>query len=211
MRMTILTAIFGLLAAAASRADFVDNFNAEGGGRGQLNYESFANWTVANSGNAGGTVDLIGNGYFDLYPGNGLYVDLLGSSFNGPPGLLTTRQTFAAGSYTLSFDLAGSARNTDNHVQVNLGSFSQTLFMLSGQGYTRYTYAINLTSAARLSFQNVEYGTLGAILDNVSVITVNGSAVPEPASPILVGMGLASIGFLARFRKREATAIVPVA
>ena len=49
---------------------FSDNFNAENGGTGVLNYNSFNNWTVTD-----GTVDLIGNGFFDFYPGNGLYVD----------------------------------------------------------------------------------------------------------------------------------------
>lgn len=40
---------------------------------GALAYCGFQNWKVE------GSVDLLGNGFFDLLPGNGLYVDLVGS------------------------------------------------------------------------------------------------------------------------------------
>src|SRR5579862_1829881 len=59
-----------------------DNFNTENGGVGQLNYTGFDNWNVS------GAVDLIGNGFFDFYPGNGLYVDMNGSP---GPGTMTSR------------------------------------------------------------------------------------------------------------------------
>jgi hypothetical protein len=156
-----------------------DNFNTENGGVGQLNYNNFANWTIANSG-SGGTVDLIGNGFFDFYPGNGLYVDLLGSG-NGTPGLLQSKAfSFVPGvTYTLSFDLAGSARGVDNDVDVTLGSIlNQTLFLPSSQGYTLFTYQFTVSSptSANLDFENVQSGDEGAILDNVNL---SGSSVPD--------------------------------
>ncbi len=52
-----------------------------------LNYAGFANWDVLD-----GFVDLIGNGFFDLLPGNGLYVDLDGST--GDAGKLISKTTF---------------------------------------------------------------------------------------------------------------------
>ena len=59
-----------LVGLAAGRADaaviFSDNFDGENGGVGALNYAGFANFTVSN-----GSVDLIGNGFFDYLPANG--------------------------------------------------------------------------------------------------------------------------------------------
>ncbi len=90
-----------------SRADtilFQDDFNSENGGSGALNYNSFANWDVTD-----GTVDLIGTNFYDFHPGNGLYVDLDGSTSNA--GVLTTKQEFTYQMntwYRLEFDLGRS-------------------------------------------------------------------------------------------------------
>jgi hypothetical protein len=196
-RRLLFAALLVLSTAAGARADLVDTFNSENGGVGQVNYNNFANFFVANTAQ-GGSVDLIGNGLFDFYPGNGLYVDL-GGSTNGPGGLLTTKQTFAAGSYKVSFDLAGSARGVDRHVAVNFGGFSQTFLLPSAQGYTLFTEIINLAAPAQLSFQNIEPGNIGAILDNVSVISI-----PEPHSLAFAGVGaLVAAGYAWR-RKRRA-------
>src|SRR4051812_5214176 len=65
-----------------ARADVIllsDNFDAENSGNPQLNYFTFANFDVT-----AGSVDLIGNGYFDAYSSNGLYLDSAGST--GQPG-----------------------------------------------------------------------------------------------------------------------------
>jgi hypothetical protein len=168
------------MSAGQTRADLVDTFNSENGGVGQLNYFGFTNWYVANAG-AGGSVDLIGNGFFDFYPGNGLYVDLAGST-NGPGGLMTTLQTFGPGTYSISYDLAGSARGIDSTVHVNFGSFSQDYFLPSSQGYTLYGATVTLLAPAQLTIQNLEGGNIGAILDNVNV-----HAVPEPATLNMLG------------------------
>jgi hypothetical protein len=54
---------------------FSDDFNTDSLA---LNQTSFlGGWTVSS-----GTVDLIGTGFFDFYPGNGHYVDLDGSTAN---------------------------------------------------------------------------------------------------------------------------------
>jgi hypothetical protein len=171
-----------------------DSFNSENGGFGALNYDDFANWTVANSASQGGTVDLIGNGFFDFYPGNGLYIDLLGSG-NGVPGLLKSKKTFSFVpnvDYTLSFDLAGSARGIDNHVDVGLGSlFSQTYFLPSSQGYTldTYSFTVSADTTANLTFQNVEPGDEGAILDNVSLSGSPVSTVPDAGNTAILEAG----------------------
>ena len=66
MRALLAAALTAALTGAASAAPlFSDNFNAQNGGVGTLNFSGFTNWTVSN-----GSVDLIGNGFFDFYPGD---------------------------------------------------------------------------------------------------------------------------------------------
>ena len=89
-----------------------------------LDYTTFINWTVSD-----GSVDLIGPGMFDLLPGNGLYVDLAGSSAPNY-GRMTSRipVTLTSGhAYRLTVQLAGNQR-------VDLSPFSALVrvFRLAG-------------------------------------------------------------------------------
>lgn len=177
-------AIIGAAAiSAGAHADIVfqDNFNGENEGSGSLNYSAFLHWSVED-----GTVDLIGNGYFDFYPGNGLYVDLDGSS--GQPGMIYTSLELAAGSYRLEFDLGGSTRGESNMVGVIAGSSMETYTLASSDPLTRR--AIDFTSngdgPVMIGFRNDGWDNMGAILDNVTVSTL----VPAPGSAMLAGMGV---------------------
>jgi hypothetical protein len=75
--------------------------------KGQFDYCAFANWNVV-----GGHVDLLGNGFLDYLPGNGLYVELAGS--DAPHGgAMVSKNSFALKSghnYRLSLNLAGNQR-----------------------------------------------------------------------------------------------------
>lgn len=75
--------------------------------QGALNYDSFINWDVI-----GGTVDLQGNGFVDLLPGNGLYVDLAGTtpSQKGRLQLKTPISLVAGNNYRVSLELSGNQR-----------------------------------------------------------------------------------------------------
>jgi hypothetical protein len=167
--------------AAQAGVVFQDNFNSENGGAGALNYFGFANWTVTN-----GSVDLIGNGFFDFYPGNGLYVDLDGST--GQAGTMQTNMVFAPGTYIVTFDLGGSQRGDTNTVNFSLGSFFDVFVELSADPLTPKTETVTLTSPSALSFQNLGGDNIGAILDNVTV-----TLVPEPASLTLLGIATTGI------------------
>lgn len=76
--------------------------------KAKLNYFGFANWTVT------GAVDLIGGdppfNLFDILPGNGLYVDLVGTCQKGK---LTSKVPIIldAGTNRLRFKLAGNQRD----------------------------------------------------------------------------------------------------
>ncbi len=173
---------------------FSDNFDTENSGNGALNFNGFTKWTVE-----GGTVDLIPVGSrFDFYPGNGLYVDLDGST--NKPGVLTTKASFGPGSYILSFLLGGSTLGTTEEVTVSFGTFSEVFSVPSTNPLTLITRAINLGgSDNKLSFANAQGSpsNIGAILDDVTI-----TAVPTPALlPGLIGLGVAALR-----RKNDETA-----
>ncbi len=184
-----LLATLAFAAPALAQIPFTENFDAENGGFRQLNYTTFANWTVT-----AGSVDLIGNGSFDYYPGNGLYVDLAGSTGFG--GTITSAPfAFVPGQiYTLGFTLGGRIDGGTNTVNVVLGSLvTDSLILPSTQGLTNYSYNFSVLAPtnAALSFRNVQDGNAGALLTNVSII-------PAPAAAAM----LALAGIAATRRRR---------
>jgi hypothetical protein len=189
---------FAALLVGASTAQavtvFADNFDADSLA---LNYTAFVNgWTVTN-----GTVDLIGTGFFDLYPGHGHYVDLDGST--GDAGVLTKTLTLTGGvTYTASFLLGGSQRGDTNTVDVMFGSTASTFVLASSDPLATRTlnFTPTTTGTYALSFSNEGGDNLGAILDNVSVDTTTAAAVPEPSAYALMLAGLVAVGRIARRR-----------
>lgn len=146
-----------------------DNFNDENGGIPELDYANFTNWDVSD-----GTFDLIGNGSFDFFPQNGLYVDLDGSTEN--PGILKSKADFTLerGIYYLQFDIAGSQRGDINTVTVRLANvFSEQFTLESNEPFLTINRTIIVTEpiTGHLSFELTAGGgdNVGLILDEVKL------------------------------------------
>jgi hypothetical protein len=196
MRNLLVCAVAGGVLASSAFADtviFQDNFNAEHGGTGILNYNAFANWTVSD-----GTVDLIGNGFFDFFPGNGLYVDLDGSTGNAGTMTTTSSLGLSAGmTYILQFDLGGSMRGDVNTAEVNVSvsNFNESFTFNSDMPLTHITRTFVANGDGFLSFAGSGGDNIGLILDNVQV-----TVVPLPTGAVLGGLGLGIAGVATRRR-----------
>ena len=190
----IALAAFG--ASSAYAGPMTLSFGAENGGSGVLNYGGFANFNVTK-----GSVDLIGNGFFDAYPGNGLYVDLAGST--NQFGALTTKAIFAPGTYTINLSLGGPIYNgiTDG-ANVSWGEGPGLDFTLAGLATSDYAFNATLLNSEAFTITDLGLSgnaNIGSTLFGFQVSRA--TAVPEPFTLSLFGAGLA--GAIATRRRKK--------
>jgi hypothetical protein len=201
----LMAGLFVLAVGAAQAAPvFFDDFETTAQG---LNQTSFAKWDVVS-----GTVDVIGDGgSYPVYPvpGFGNYVDLNGSS--GAPGALSTKISFGAGTYSVSFDLAGSQGGVGNvdpsshttKILFSIGGETQELLLDPSSPFTTYTFLFTTTDVGKLTFRDLAGGNnnVGNLLDNVSV-----TAVPEASTWAMMILGFAGVGYMT-YRRRKTAAV----
>lgn len=184
----LLIAVVGVPAIGVAQV-FQDSFDAENGGVGALNYASFAKWTVSD-----GFVDLIGNSFFDSYPGNGLYVDLDGS--NADAGKMTsTAIAVSPGTYKLEFQLGIIGGFGNDQMTVSLDTAYSEVFDVSDAGtqpnFQTISRLIPVNSAGNVNlvFDHAGGDNFGLAIDDVSL-----ALVPEPSALVtLFGCGLLAV------------------
>jgi len=187
-------AFAGVGSAQAATTLFSDNFDSEALGLST----ALDNWTVTD-----GTVDVIGPGLFDIYPGNGNYLDLDGSTGNGAR-IETAAFAFTKGqSYTLNFKLGG---NNGSPQAINFG-FADFLGSLvppamgTLQDLT-FTFTALSSGMSTLFFEDTGNDNQGAILDNIVLTAGDAPAtVPVPAGGVLL---VSALGLLGALRRRAA-------
>ena len=195
-RLLAATAAIALTAGAASAATvFSDNFDTDTQG---------VNATPAGFTVTSGSVDVIGTGFYDFYPGNGNYVDL-----NGSTGQAGTIEQDISGltvgtSYTLTFDYAFNTNSGNNEVlSFGIDGVATSLPLNAAPAsFQTYTYNFTYTGADDTLFF-ADAGTTpgdngGPVLDNVLIVT---AAVPLPASGLLLLGALGAAGLARRRRK----------
>lgn len=215
-RLATLTSVLSLAAPLALRAqNLVTNPSFEatpapaGGFATYQTGQTFGGWGVA-----AGSVDLIGNGYWQAADG----VQSLDLDGNSPGAISQTLATQVGQRYDLSFAMAGNlaggaAIKTLNVLwggtSVGTFSFDVTGHSFASMGYeTMFLRGLVATGAStQLTFQSVDAGSsaTGPVLDAISVVAAN-STVPEPSSWALVGAGLLGLAGSAARRRRRAAA-----
>lgn len=178
-----------------------DNFNADAqtlNWAGDSSFASLPDPSIAGQ----SSTDLIGTGFYDFYPGNGNYVDLDGSSGTGnnPAGVLKSKTSFGAGTYTLSFDLAGNARGAANQTTiVTLGGTTvASLNLSSSDPFTLHTFTFTTTGGNLMFLEQGPSDQQGNILDNVTL-----TSVPEPTTWALMLIGFGGLGAVMRVARRK--------
>ena len=154
----------------------------------------------------GGTnVDIVGGGLFGylcVSPASGNCVDLGGSGGNFQ-GVLQSVSSFTlqpGTNYLLSFDLIGSQRGPTTSTTVDFGPYSQ-IFVLASNDVSS---GIVVNALVKVSSATTTYLTftdnngandIGAILDNVSIVSV---PTPEPGTLALFGSGILGLAGMLR-------------
>ena len=200
---TCIAAAMAFAGAANAAILFSEDFSDEATADGtQLNYTGFDQFGVS-----GGTVDLILSGGYGITCETIGCVDLDGST--GQAGLLSSPLNFLGGvTYSVNARLSGNQRGGANDTGTSsVGAYTLNWNLAASDGFADYNFSFSFATdtVASLSFKDDGRDNIGTILDRVSITYDDVSAVPLPASALLLIGGLGGMGAL-RLRRRGASA-----
>lgn len=159
-------------------------------------------WTVT-----GGTVDVIGPGYFSGLCANGTKcIDMDGSTWDAGD-LSRSFSTTAGATYLLTWDMNGNNRGYGpDSMVVSVGSASQLYTLASNGALASYmlSWVAPTSGTASITFSQQGGDNVGILLDNVQLTETAGVtsvATPEPGSIALMISG--AVAMLA-LRKKTA-------
>jgi hypothetical protein len=186
----LLTTAALIVGAASAQASviFSDDFESNPPGSNLVP----AAWTVQN-----GTVDIVGGGF--CLDGSSHCIDLDGSTRDA--GDLSHGFFAVSGvTYTLTYQLGGNQRGGSDTVIVRLDGVSQSHALAALDPLQTFTlsFVASSTGPQAFAFSNAGGDNIGAILDNVVLSDSVTTALPEPASFVLLTAGLAGLGFSRR-------------
>lgn len=167
--------LFPVGSAGLAGLVFFDDFDDY---TGSIPWAGQGNWTVIED-----SVDLIGEGTsWDLLPGNGLYIDIDGSTNNA--GMIeSVGIELIPGDYVLSYDIAGNHRNCgDDSISVLVGGGVLIDTMITmGQDAPLTTVSVPFTvvdaTTTTISFDGIGGDNAGLLLDNVGLATYDAMGV----------------------------------
>lgn len=145
---------------------FTDDIDAENGGVGQLNYDTWAQWNVVE-----GCVDLHGPGSLNPLPGNGVYIDMDGSCANA--GTMETKTTFdlPVGDYTLEFLMAGNSQVAGvDTLDVSVGSVMAERIILDWEAplaLMSYDFSVGSDTSGKIHLEHLGGDEQGILIDAV--------------------------------------------
>lgn len=205
-KLLTISIVFCMLTvcAGSSKAGmvFFDDFNGYSAG---VPWPATGKWTVIE-----GSVDMIGEGTaWDLQPGNGMYIDMDGTSYPPSQDSAGTIQSIdiglQAGDYVLFFDVAGNNRVPGfDGLFVELSGIFPTMGpspIPSRLDFTTLTIPFSVASATTTSiiFGCTGGDNVGWLLDNVGIATADG-VIPAPGAVMLGSIGVGIVGWLRRRR-----------
>lgn len=200
----LVGAAFTQVATATNAATLInENFGSNNPDRFNVSTGNIAPAFTVTAGN----VDLIGNGgTFDLYPGNGNYIDLNGNT----TGEISSTSSFnfsGTDTTVLSFDYGSNGTGTSADIFLGatrllsvLGNASPTL--------THINFSIVGPVSGNLIFSSTNAGPGGIVLDNVvlnSTPATGSTPVPEPSEivgTLIGGITILRMGYKAAARKK---------
>lgn len=209
MKKLFVAAAFSLVAASAHAVSFFDDFETN-----TANANSTPNgWSVS-----GGTVDIVGPGYYpDLCYYLGRCIDMDGSTGNA--GRLTSAASFtlvSGGTYTLSFDYTWNYFNQQfpNSMTYGVGTFSTVLNTSGNRGTSFIPLSFQFTgdgSVGSIFFDHAGGDNGGIIIDNVRLVGPdatgnngnNGGGTPAVPLPAGLPLLLSGFGIAALIRRRR--------